>query len=51
MDDPKADIREGGVVEWQGNLYDVVAVSPSLNVLNVALRQRTKNNVMQSGGD
>lgn len=43
MDDPKADIREDGLVVWNGDEYEVRAVRPSLNVLNVALRKRTKN--------
>lgn len=51
MDDPNADIREGGIVEWKGGMYDVVAVRPSLNVLSVALRKRKKNYAMQGGGD
>lgn len=51
MDNPDADIREGGIVEWKGDSYDVAAVRPSLNVLSVALRRRMKNNAMQNGGD
>ena len=41
MDDPKADIREHGLIRWRGNTYDIQAVRPSLNVLSVALRQQT----------
>ena len=43
MDDPKADISETGYIVWKGNTYDITAVRPSLNVLSVALRQRTKD--------
>jgi len=42
MDDPDAGIDEHGVISWKGNLYDVVAVRPSLNVLSVALKRQTK---------
>ena len=41
MDDPKAAIKETGIVEWQNVLYEVRAVRPSLNVLSVALKRRT----------
>lgn len=40
MDNPNVNIEEQGVIEWQGNLYDVVAVRPSLNVMSIALRRR-----------
>lgn len=43
MDDPNADIDEYGIVEWNDESYDVIAVRRSLNVLSVALRQRTAN--------
>ena len=43
MDDPDADIEETGYVRYKGKRYDITAVRPSLNVLSVALRQRTKN--------
>lgn len=43
MDDPTADIREDGVIEWNGHWYEVKAVSPSLNYLSVALKRRTEN--------
>lgn len=46
MDDPDADIDEYGIVEWNGASYDVVAVRKSLNVLSVALRQRTANHAV-----
>ena len=41
MDKPDADIKEAGLIEWQGVLYEITAVRKSLNVLSVALRQRT----------
>lgn len=41
MDDPEAEIKEGGLIRWKGNTYDVQAVRPSLNVLSVALKRRT----------
>ena len=41
MDNPKANIRETGLIEWQGDLYEITAVRPSLNVLSVALKKRT----------
>ena len=44
MDNPKADIRETGYIVWKGKTYDVTAVRPSLNVLSVALHQRTVDN-------
>lgn len=44
MDDPEAEIDENGVIRWEGDLYDIRAVRPSLNVLSVALRKQTKNN-------
>lgn len=39
MDDPDADIREDGKIEWKGINYMVMAVRPSINVLSVALKQ------------
>ena len=44
MDDPDVDIRETGYIVWRGREYDINAVLPSLNVLSVALQQRTKDN-------
>ena len=53
MDKPDADIDEYGVVEWNGNQYDVTAVRRSLNVFQAALKQRTKshNVTVVSGND
>lgn len=41
MDKPDADIDEHGMIRWKGNLYEIAAVRPSLNVLSVALRRIT----------
>lgn len=43
MDDPNAVIREDGVVRWNGELYDVTAVRPSLNGLTAALKKQSVN--------
>ena len=37
MDNPKADIREYGKIRYNGHMYTITAVRPSLNVLSVAL--------------
>lgn len=34
-------ITEHGVIRWRGRMYEVTAVRPSLNVVNIALRQMT----------
>jgi len=44
MDKPDAAINEHGVVLWKGHQYEVTAVRPSLNVLNIALRRMTEDN-------
>lgn len=41
MSDPTVDIREDGLVEWNNHVYEIQAVSPSLNYLAVALKRRT----------
>ena len=41
MSDPKADIRETGLIRKNGIYYDIMAVRPSLNVLDVALKRQT----------
>ena len=43
MDDPNADIREDGYIVWKRRTLDVKAVIPSLNVLSVALKERSVN--------
>lgn len=46
MDDPDADIQEDGLIECKGKTYEIKAVRPSLNVLAVALKQRTENSYL-----
>lgn len=41
MDDPEADIRETGIIRWKGKEYAIRAVRPSLNVISIALMQKT----------
>ena len=41
MDNPDADIHEGGGIRWKGNLYDITAVRPSINAVSIALRKQT----------
>lgn len=44
MDNPDADIREDGLIQWKGCVYEVKAVRPSQNVLAVALKKRVDGN-------
>lgn len=48
MDDPDAEIDESGLIRWNGDLYDIRAVRPSQNVLNIALRKQTKDNTEEN---
>lgn len=48
-EDPNMDIRETGLVRWNGELYDIVNVHPSLNVLSVALQKQTANHAVGDG--
>ena len=41
MDKPDAEINEYGMIRWKGELYEITAVRPSLNVLSIALRKIT----------
>lgn len=43
MEDPDADIKEEGLIDWNGDTYEIRSVVPSLNYLSVSLRKRTKN--------
>ena len=43
LDDVNADIQETGLIRWKGELYDIRAVRPSLNVLSIAIRKQTVN--------
>ena len=45
MTNMKADIQEDGIIRWKGDLYEVRAVAPSLNVLNIALRKKSAEEV------
>ena len=42
MEDPDVEIEEGGQIRWKGELYDVMAVHPSMNSVSIALRRQTK---------
>ena len=42
MEDPKAPIKEDGIIEWDGNTYVIQAVKPSYNFLSIAMRVITK---------
>ena len=44
MDNPDIGITEDGIIRWKGELYFIRGVAPSLNVLSIALQQRTKDN-------
>lgn len=50
MDKPDTDISEDGLIDWKGDVYEVKAVRPSLNVLSVALKKRTVNNAPSATG-
>ena len=41
MDDPNVYINEHGMIRWKGNLYEIKAVRPSLNSMNIALKKVT----------
>ena len=41
MDNPDADIREDGLIQYKGSVYDIKAIRDSLNVLAIALMKRT----------
>ena len=45
MDDPTVNIKEDGLITWNGATYEVKAVRPTINVLAVALKKRTENHV------
>lgn len=44
MDNPNTEITECGIIRWKGNLYDVQAVKPSLNMVTIALKRQTADN-------
>ena len=41
MDNPHVDINEHGLIRWNGELYDITAVKPSINSISIALRKQT----------
>ena len=43
MDDPGFPMDVTGIIRWRGHEYEIMAVRPSLNVLNAALRKKTEN--------
>ena len=43
MDNPNVDIKESGLIRWKGELYDILAVRPSLNAVSIALRKQTQD--------
>ena len=43
LDDPKADIQETGLIRYNGEAYEVMAVRPSLNVLALAVKRMTRD--------
>lgn len=49
MDNPNADIREDGLIDWKGATYEIRAIRPSINVLAIALKKRTANNADKGG--
>ena len=45
MDRLDTEIDEHGLIRWKGNVFDIRAVLPSINVLLVALHRRTDNTI------
>ena len=43
MDDPNVGIKESGLIRWKGDLYEIQAVRPSLNVISFALQRQTSD--------
>ena len=50
MDNPKANILESGIIEWNNGVYEIYAISRSKNFMHVALRKKTVNHAMLTGG-
>lgn len=44
------DIAESGRIQWDGKLYEIKAVRPSLNGMSAALKELTANNAEVSDG-
>lgn len=51
MDKPAVDIHEGGIIQWKGGTYDILAVRPSLNFTSIALRKQTENHAAEVAED
>lgn len=49
MEPPETAIDEYGLIQWNGDTYDIRAVRPSLNFLALALRKRTKDHADGEG--
>ena len=41
MDKPDVAIDEHGMIRWKGDLYEITAIRPSLNVMSIALKRIT----------
>lgn len=41
MDNPNVEMDESGLIRWKGDLYEIRARRPSLNVVSFALRKQT----------
>ena len=42
MENPSVPIDEYGLIRWKDELYEILAVRPSLNSISIALRRKTK---------
>lgn len=51
MEDPETDIKEQGLIDWNGDEYEITAVRPSINYLSVALKKRTRNAATRTDGN
>lgn len=51
MENPNADIKEDGLIDWNGSSYEIKAVRPSINVLAIALKKKTANHAETADAD
>lgn len=51
MENPNADIKEDGLIDWNGSSYEIKAVRPSINVLAIALKKKTANHAEMTDAD
>lgn len=51
MENPNADIKEDGLIDWNGSSYEIKAVRPSINVLAIALKKKTANHAETTDAD